>query len=150
MKRDPRLRALSSDHHHALVLAKRVADACRRGQVDAALREQVQASFRDELEPHFAAEEEHLLPALRAAGEAALVARTEADHAALRGAAAALEVEAELCRFGELLYQHARFEERELFEVCQRVLPAAVLDRLASDCAGVGGVCAQPEAKGKG
>lgn len=122
MKRDPRLHALSRDHHHALVLARRAS----RGDIDA---ETMRASFDAELAPHFAVEERVLLPALREAGGAtlALAERTLSDHEAMRAAVARGDV-AELAR---LLEAHVRFEEREVFPACEALLPSSVLDALA-------------------
>ena len=121
MRRDPRLRGLSAEHHHALVLARRAA-----GQSGAWLR----ARFEAELAPHFAVEERVLLPAL---GDDPLVARTLEDHRALRAEVEAAErgdAEA-VARFAERLVAHVRFEERELFPRCEEVLPAEVLEAVA-------------------
>lgn len=112
MQRDPRLRGLSSEHHHALVLARRAPSI----PID-----ELRAQFDREIAPHFAVEEELLLPALRASSPE-LVERTERDHEAIRAALA----EGEPARFAELLVEHVRFEERTLFPVCE-TLPAALL-----------------------
>ncbi|MCU0674438.1 MAG: hemerythrin domain-containing protein [Myxococcota bacterium] len=114
--RDARLRELSSEHHAALVWARRL----RRG-VD---RQPMAERFARELEPHFAIEETILAPALRACGEHALVDRLLAEHATLRRLAAADAHEA----FGTALHDHVRFEERELFPRCEVVLAGDVLD----------------------
>lgn len=118
MKRDPRLRELSVDHHHALVVARRAPER------DAAWLREV---FAAELAPHFAIEEERLLPALDRAGGGELVARTLDDHAALRAHVAAGDLHA----FAERLVAHVRFEERELFPACEERLDAATLDAIA-------------------
>jgi hemerythrin-like domain-containing protein len=125
MKRDPRLHGLTSDHHQGLVLARRIA----RGGVDAAA---VRQRFDAELEPHFLAEEELLLPALAAAGEPELVARTERDHAAMRAHLAAAErgEPERLAAFAALLEEHIRFEERELFPAAESRLSRSALDRI--------------------
>ncbi|MCA9774776.1 MAG: hemerythrin domain-containing protein, partial [Myxococcales bacterium] len=70
MKRDPRLHGLSSDHHHALHLARRAVETARgaRGEDPVALRREARAIFTEELAPHFAVEERILFPALAAAG----------------------------------------------------------------------------------
>jgi hypothetical protein len=120
MKRDARLQGLSSDHHQALVLARRTA----RGELDAA---EVRARFDRELAPHFAIEEELLLPAL---DDAALVARTTGDHAAIRDALA----RGDLAAFAERITSHVRFEERELFPACEARVPADVLDAVSRRC----------------
>jgi hypothetical protein len=115
-KRDARLRELSSEHHAALVWARRL----RRG-VD---RQPMAERFARELEPHFAIEETILAPALRESGEHALVDRLLTEHATLRRLAAADAHEA----FGTALHEHVRFEERELFPRCEAVLADDVLD----------------------
>ena len=133
MTRDPRLHGLSSDHHHALVLARSV--AARAGHADevAEAAREVADRFDRELEPHFRLEEELLLPALARAGEHALVARTERDHAFLRETAAeARDGGTErLAAFAERLIEHVRFEERELFPRCEEILAPEVLDEVA-------------------
>jgi hypothetical protein len=125
MKRDPRLQGLSSDHHQGLVLARRIA----QGKLDATA---VRQHFDAELEPHFRAEEELMLPALEAAGESELVARTWGDHAALRAHLAAAEggEAGRLEAFAALLDEHIRFEERELFPAAEARVPASALDRI--------------------
>lgn len=132
MKRDVRLRGLSSEHHQALVLARRLSRRAAAGALDAALALELAERFTAELEPHFRVEEEVLLTALDALGEGALVERTRSDHAYLREAAARaargeLEV---IAAFAERLVSHVRFEERELFPVCEARLGAAVLDEV--------------------
>lgn len=140
MKRDVRLHGLSSEHYHALVLAGQLRRAGPRWtRADGtALAER----FATELEPHFRVEEDVLLSALREAKPASaeqkrevlrLIAQTEADHAALRALVdATRDGDGEAARqMGERLHDHVRFEERELFGVCERVLPAAVLEEVA-------------------
>jgi len=133
MKRDPRLHRLSSDHHHALVLARRVKQAAQQGgdEVERAWAEVIER-FEAELAPHFDIEERCLLPALRTAGEALLVDRTLADHAAIRACVSGSGDRREhLAWFAELLEAHVRFEERELFETAQALLDREVLDAIA-------------------
>lgn len=125
MKRDHRLHGLSSDHHHALVLARELSQGT--GPQGAAL----QRRFAKELEPHFHIEEELLLPALRAAGCADLADRTAEEHAALRALVAQARDEASARRFGALLQAHVRFEEAEVFPACEARLPAGVLAEVA-------------------
>ncbi len=133
MKRDPRLRGLSSEHHQALVLARSFTELAEAAAWSIEEAEGLGRRFDRELEPHFRVEEEVLLPALRAAGAAALVERTEADHAFLRTSVAAARtgVVAAARAFGERLHEHVRFEERELFPACEATLPGEVLDEVA-------------------
>jgi hemerythrin-like domain-containing protein len=131
VKRDQRLHGLSSDHHAALVLARRLERASASG--DAALVGAVSQAMEAALEDHFRIEEEVLLPALREAGELEMVARVEVDHRLLRAEAAGARAGdlAAAAGLAERLREHVRFEERELFPRCEVVLPGAVLDEVA-------------------
>lgn len=134
MKRDPRLHGLTSDHHHALVLALRIKEAARRGLIDARLVDDARRRHESELAPHFAIEEQELLPALVEHGRRELADRTLREHQALRShlqAARSGEL-ARLEAFGLLLEAHVRFEESELFPACEAVVGDAVLARVAS------------------
>jgi hypothetical protein len=129
MKRTVALRALSAEHHHALVLARRARD----GSVDAAA---IASAFRHDIAPHFASEEACLLPALERAGAGLLAERTRCEHAALRDAVAALATggSAAACtRFGLLLDAHVRFEERILFPAAEARLDATTLASIGTD-----------------
>lgn len=124
MKRSAALAALSREHHPALVLAKRIsiAETDQRRSLCAALPD----LFAGELEPHFASEEADLLPRLAQAGSDELVARTLDEHRQLRALAAAAGAgdEQALIAFGQLLHDHVRFEERELFAAAEASLDA--------------------------
>ncbi|MBX3679180.1 hemerythrin domain-containing protein [Cognatazoarcus halotolerans] len=139
MKRADALLKLSREHHTALSIAQRARRALAEGV--AGEIESVAAAaarrFAAELEPHFLDEERWLLPALAGAGEDRLVDRTLDEHHRLRVLAAALPdggADA-LAAFAQLLSDHVRFEERELFECAQARIPADELARLsARDC----------------
>jgi hypothetical protein len=120
MKRDARLRVLSSEHHHALVLARRAS----RGELSLA---DAQRAFDEDLAPHFAVEESLLLPPLCAAGRPDLAERTLREHDRIRDALS----RSEIGEFGRLLTEHVRFEERELFPACEMLLAASVLEAVA-------------------
>ncbi len=121
MKRAPGLRSLSSDHHTALVLARRLLLAVSAKEVADGWQE-LTKRFHKELEPHFHLEEEQLLPALARAGETEIVKRTLAEHLQLRGLIDDGPCDAETLRaFAKLLQAHIRFEERELFTIPKSV-----------------------------
>jgi hypothetical protein len=136
MKRSDALRALSDDHHDALVLARACQRAARAEPATrAAAAARAQAAFTAQLEPHFAIEERHLLPALIEIGEAALAERIRADHAALRTLRdAGLGDAQRLADFGAHLAAHVRFEERQVFEPTQTRLPSTALAAIAAAC----------------
>ena len=85
LKRREELQALSEDHHNGLVIALR----CRRlaeGTFDADRSEfwaSVVEFSRLQVAPHFGVEEEYLLPALRALGEADMAEKILARARAL-------------------------------------------------------------------
>ena len=136
MKRDPSLDRLSRDHHQALVVALRLsrttADTVEQTRCE--LRE----FWRDQGRLHFHVEEEVLLPAFAAYGDAyhPLIATTLCDHVAIRQRVDALLSEPEpapsaLHGLGVRLREHVRMEERELFPLIERSVPAAALVALA-------------------
>jgi hemerythrin-like domain-containing protein len=137
MRRHPALQSLSRDHHQALVIAQRLRRAGDRGAAEA------QAAFLDfwrtECAAHFRAEEEVLLPRFAAAGgaDSAAVARVLVDHAEIRLRALRLQggpVSAAVLKdLGELLAEHVRLEERDLFPAIEEALDDSELRRLAAD-----------------
>jgi hemerythrin-like domain-containing protein len=133
MKRSAALAALSRDHHHALEAALRLrrADAADLDGV-AHLQTFWQARGRR----HFEIEERLILPALPQTDadwrEAA--ARVRDEHARIRAAVDALggggaPLEA-AHGLGQLLRDHVRFEERQLFGLLEARLPEPDLANL--------------------
>ncbi|MBK7956092.1 MAG: hemerythrin domain-containing protein [Candidatus Accumulibacter sp.] len=123
MKRHSELLTLSREHHAALKLARDARRAAESGDASELgnLAQRVVSFFAAELDPHFRIEEQHLLVFLAHAGERELVQRTLTEHAELRRIASTMccPDRAMLLRFADLLAEHVRFEERELFEVAQ-------------------------------
>lgn len=122
MKRSLALQELSREHHAALSLASRIARADEQAQQDMAAT--IAERFRREIAPHFDREESDLLVRLAAAGEAALVQQTLAEHRQLRDLAARLSDgdHGVVARFGVALRDHVRFEERVLFPRVEAIL----------------------------
>lgn len=119
MKREHYLRALSSEHHQALGLAREIAKEGTEATNLPALRNKVSSVFTAELAPHFAFEEQVILPELARLGETELVIQTLMEHRQLRALVARLDEKGALNEFAQLLTAHVRFEERTLFAVCQ-------------------------------
>lgn len=143
MKRHATFIPLSREHHDGLLLATRLK------QGDAALlrlwshdpnwqANVVVTYFDDSLDAHFRIEEEMIFPFASALpGEGpAMVTRLLLDHAGLRAIAEKLRrpaqgsVRGDLVRFGTLLEEHIRCEERELFPLLEERLPAEDLESL--------------------
>jgi len=128
MKRDPRLRPLSSDHHRALVMARKISKASRKDKIEPAVLNEIETFWQNELKPHFILEEEKLLPALEKHGEIRLVKQTIHEHAQMEKLVTQLQKKSALQEFSQLLKQHIRFEEQILFEVSQKKLNDAELE----------------------
>jgi Hemerythrin HHE cation binding domain len=139
MKRHPALRALSRDHHQALVVSQRLRRAGAQGAGEA--QTAFLAFWRSEGELHLRIEEEVLLPPFAAAGGAhtAAVARVLIEHAEIRLRALRLQggeaSGAVLEELGGLLAEHVQLEERELFPAIEQLLDDSQLRRLAADVA---------------
>jgi hemerythrin-like domain-containing protein len=128
MKRDSRLRSLSSDHHRALVMARKMDKAGNSGDVDADLLNEIQIFCGDELSLHFSKEERFLLPPLKKHGEYEIVERTLREHAQIMALVPLLEQKEAFLQFAQLLRQHVRFEEQSLFEISQEKLSDTELE----------------------
>lgn len=128
MKRSAILQPLSREHHTALSLAKSCERAVQSGDMERirnACQRAVRA-FEEEMEQHFRIEEQTYLPLLHNAGSQSLVQRTLADHHQIRALLDGLRQNdaQSLALFGKCLSEHVRFEERELFQALESLLPA--------------------------
>ncbi len=133
MKRDPRLRPFSNDHHRALVMARKIGSKCESCEIDHQFIDELKQFCHHELEPHFALEERLLLPVLQSYGEQELVDRTLSDHKQILATVSMLDLENidALMQLSLLLKQHVRFEERLLFEAIERNFSESELDRIS-------------------
>jgi hemerythrin-like domain-containing protein len=133
VKRHPALAFLSRDHHHTLVMARRLRRATG-STVSLLLRDFREFWVTDE-RLHFRIEEELLLPAYAAYGDAGdpAIIRMLVDHVLIRrdahrlGCAPELEVLHEL---GARLKGHVALEEHEVFPLIERALPEHELQAL--------------------
>jgi iron-sulfur cluster repair protein YtfE (RIC family) len=137
VRRHPALVPLSEEHQHELAHARRLLLATGAGLEErlAVAGAYVDAFFTETVE-HFRREEEILFPLyVRYAGSTPVLERILREHMELHGLVRALRVEAAagdippeaLRTLGELLQDHVRVEERELFEEIERIVPAAEL-----------------------
>jgi iron-sulfur cluster repair protein YtfE (RIC family) len=138
VRRHPALVPLSKEHHHELAHARRLLWAASAEPEErlAAASAYVEAFFAETVE-HFRREEEILFPLyLRHAGSTPTLERILHEHMQLHGlvralqaAKAAGDIPPEALRtLGELLHDHVRLEERELFQEIERIVPAAKLE----------------------
>jgi iron-sulfur cluster repair protein YtfE (RIC family) len=140
VKRHPALVSLSQEHHHELAHARRLLRAAGAAAKErlAVASAYVDAFFTETVE-HFRCEEEILFPLyVRHAGSTPVLERILREHMQLHGLVRALRAQAAagdippeaLKTLGQLLHQHVRVEERQLFEEIERIVPAAELEGL--------------------
>jgi iron-sulfur cluster repair protein YtfE (RIC family) len=140
VKRHPALVSLSDDHHHELAHARRLLQAAGAGPEErlAVASAYVDVFFTETVE-HFRREEEILFPLyVRHAGSTPVLERILREHMQLHGLVRALRAQAAagdippeaLTTLGQLLHDHVRVEERQLFEEIERIVPAAELEGL--------------------
>ena len=138
MKRSEALAMLSRDHHQALVVAQKLT----RADADTATtaRTRFLDFWNSEGRRHFQLEEELLLPAYAAYGDAhhPLVLQVLGDHVAIRAHVAQLNARPDtttdvLREFGTMFAAHVRLEERELFPIIEDAIPADELLQLARE-----------------
>ena len=163
MLRDKNFIPLSHQHQHALAMCVRLDRAFAQGRSDFnAWQEEIVRMWEDEIRFHFEAEEKVLFPAAEKYDSLQpLVAQLRSEHATLRGffeGARLRHLDAtNLKIFGETLSQHIRTEERQLFEECQRLMPAeeiaragAAMDTYFAQSGMSGASCALPAHPNKG
>ena len=129
IKRSPQLAPLSREHHDGLLFAWKI----RRGialhvPVDT-MRRYTLWFWQHHIKPHFFQEEKILLPCLPA--DHALAKRLREEHDHIRELVLGLDEEADtrqLTILSDLLNQHIRFEEREMFVYLEKALSREQLD----------------------
>jgi hemerythrin-like domain-containing protein len=138
LKRDPALLSLSHDHHHALFVAQKLRRATAETASDA--RAAFLEFWNGPGQAHFRTEEQVLLPAYAGHGDPShpLVARALCEHVEIRHRAREVGRNraagaAELNALGERLGAHVRLEERDLFPLIERTMPASELRALAGE-----------------
>jgi hemerythrin-like domain-containing protein len=139
LKRISALKSLSMEHHQGLALAREAKAAAKTDPDDPTQQKiwsKLESHATDVLKFHFEIEETALASALNALNDphiSALLERMYQEHAALRAllSPSSPRTTEQLTHAGELLAQHIRFEERELFELAQTRLDQRALDAIA-------------------
>ncbi len=139
MKRHEAIIPLSQDHHQALRLAVAIRKkAANMRLAKKPLEEKVKETietYERELVPHFEHEEELLFPVCKGRDKELdeLIEKVLDEHKKIKYAAEHLregDVEENLDKFGEMLNNHVRLEERQVFQKIQEVVPKEELDNL--------------------
>jgi len=142
-KRHPSLIPLSRDHHDGLLLALRLKQGRKallhQWSHDPSWQANYVAEFfNDHLVPHFEAEESVLFPAMRryVKESAKTIEKLLDQHEEIRKRVRQLqkakksELEPELKSIGELLDEHIRIEEHELFPMFEKSVPGELAEKL--------------------
>lgn len=135
MKRSEHLHVLSHQHHNGLMAVLLLKKGIAKNADIYVMQDFILQLWENELRKHFLAEELELNPDLLELPEIAdLYQRMKEEHAQIRAlilqlksAPAATE---QIRNFYELLEQHIRFEERELFERIQVHVTPGVLEQV--------------------
>ena len=123
---------LGHDHHQALEAALRLRRATAEDLEDAVGR--FREFWSERGRRHFEIEEELVLPALEGDEEwDGLADRVRQEHEQLRTRAGSLDTVESARVLGQLLNDHVRFEERELFQVLEARLEPGRLSRLGHE-----------------
>jgi len=130
IKRSASLTPLSHDHHHGLVISRRMREGLKRNIQPGRINAYVRDFWEHDLQRHFGEEEAVIFPLLGKEHE--LVHQALTDHEQMRRYMQQLTSpgtnETELLRqFAELLQSHIRFEERTLFPEIERLVPGHLL-----------------------
>ena len=143
MQRHKSLVPLSRDHHEGLLLAVRLQ------QREKALlhlwshdlhwqAEYVVKFFTDHLAQHFEEEENILFPKVLPyfKDKSDIIDRLINEHKELRSSIEFFRqpnesgLEGHLVQFGKLLEEHIRTEERELFPLCEKIIPSNTMNEI--------------------
>jgi hypothetical protein len=132
MKRDKNLQSLSRDHHHGLLLSWKIRQGLKYLASGDLIAEYIHYFAETALLPHFAEEEQYILPYLES--EDPLKLRTLEEHRTILSLIEHLDSQidqsAAFLKVAQLLEEHIRFEERELFPYLQEVLKPGELDQI--------------------
>jgi hemerythrin-like domain-containing protein len=126
MKRNENLLTLSQEHHDGLVVVRCVKRGSDLGVNPFTVADYVMDVWQNHLDPHFTSEEEILLPAMPHGDE--YKARLLREHAAIREKVEKIrlrdaELPETLRTFADILDDHIRFEERDLFPFAEKDIP---------------------------
>jgi len=135
MKRAQQLQDLSREHHQSLVMAKRMAEVAESGNDEQLLEaiEKVTAFYESELEVHFQHEERTIFALIYKEYKAHIGLATTLlkEHGAIRMLIPQLTLSTAregLATFADVLKNHTRVEERELFPIIEDLFTDEQLD----------------------
>lgn len=126
IKRHEKLKPLSRDHHHGLLLCWKIKEGIKKGVAPERIKEYTDHFWKTHLADHFKIEEQYIFPILGKEDE--LVLQALEEHRYLKSLfMIENDVQETLQKIVESLETHIRFEERVLFNKIQKVATEAQL-----------------------
>ncbi len=136
MKRAKELETLSWEHHDGLVIAARIKNDLKKEKEPGHLIPYITNIYTNYLRHHFKQEEDSFLIPIKPFPEADdLIKRMLNEHQQFAEIFSQIDplepdVFVQVGRFGELLHDHIRFEERQLFPMIEQLLSAEQLKEI--------------------
>ena len=129
IKRSKELAPLSREHHDGLLYVWKIREGLKNNTPVSKLKEYTFWYWKQHIKPHFFQEEKILLPHMPANNE--LANRLKKEHEDIRELILNLDQEPDKSTFIELcnlVNDHIRFEERQLFPFLEQTLPPGELN----------------------
>jgi len=123
IKRSKELAPLSREHHDGLLYVWKIREGLKNNAPISKLKDYTVWYWKHHIKPHFFQEEKILLPHMPVNNE--LAKRLKKEHEDIRELILNLDQEPEKTTFGELcnlVNDHIRFEERQLFPFLEKTL----------------------------
>jgi hemerythrin-like domain-containing protein len=138
IKRSKELMPLSREHHEGLLLCWKIRNSISKKIDTAEIVKDVLDVFENDLEQHFVNEEQNLFTLLPA--DNALRQKAERQHEELRAMIRQMAgnegmLQDKLNEFANLLDEHIRFEERELFIIIETECDPVLLSKAGEQVA---------------
>lgn len=131
LKRHQALQSLSREHHHGLLLCRKIREGFRHNIPAGRIKKYADWFWENHLMAHFETEEKYLFSVLPAGSS--LVKKALAQHRRLRRLfAETRETSRALHQIEEELEEHIRFEERILFNEVQQLATPEQLQQIAA------------------
>ena len=119
IKRSEKLRPLSREHHHSLLLCWKIKTGFNKGVSAERIKKYADWFFAEHASPHFAIEEKYVFSVL--GDEHSMIQQALKEHKRLRELfTSEMDVEENLRNIEKELQEHVRFEERTLFNEIQK------------------------------
>ncbi|HET8827762.1 MAG TPA: hemerythrin domain-containing protein [Pelobium sp.] len=126
IKRSEKLKPLSREHHHALLLCWKIKNGFAKGASAERIKKYADWFFENHLIPHFTVEEQYVFTVL--GDEHPLIKQAKSDHERLKMLFTKPDdLEITLRQIEETLQNHVRFEERTVFNEIQKYATEAQL-----------------------